>query len=197
MIPWLNELIPLISSHTALFAFLAGLLVEEALIFFGILAGQRIIELQAVIIFGFLGVVIFDSFIFVLARSKYGAFVKNLFYSTREQKKRPQILHPHNTHKYALAIFLSKFIYGARTFTIWYVSGKHLSYKRFVVYDILATVAWMALLFPIAWLAGRGISKYLFVAQHIERLLLLTAAVVVLLYLLDAFILKKITRKFN
>ena len=57
-----------------------------------------------------------------------------------------------------ILLFVTKFIYGTRVFTIMYVGLEGLKFLKFVLYNTFVIAAWLPVVLLVGWFAGRGMS---------------------------------------
>lgn len=81
--------------------------------------------------------------------------------------------HPHR------ALIFVKFVYGTRIASIAYMAMRRVPPRRFVTFDALGTVIWLAVMIPIGWAIGLGLDRLGADLKRVEWIVLgivLTAA---------------------
>ena len=127
---------------------------ETVIIAAAFLAGQGTLEVLPVFVLAFLATIVSDTVWFLLA--------KILLWLNRLEKYKThsEIIVNKMTKltgdKPFLALLFVKFLYGTRVITIIYLSLRSIPLKKFVIYDALGTLIWLAVIIPIGWLAGKS-----------------------------------------
>lgn len=57
-----------------------------------------------------------------------------------------------------LALLITKFLYGTRLITIFYLARKKMPFRVFFVYNVLVTALWSVVVCVLGWMAGQGVS---------------------------------------
>jgi membrane protein DedA with SNARE-associated domain len=128
---------------------------ETVIIAAAFLAGQGTLEVLPVFVLAFLATIVSDTVWFLLAK-------KILLWLNRLEKYKThsEIIVNKMTKltgdKPFLALLFVKFLYGTRVITIIYLSLRSIPLKKFVIYDALGTLIWLAVIIPIGWLAGKS-----------------------------------------
>lgn len=174
--------------HPILTSFLSGLISEELLIFTAVLSGRGLLSFWFVFVFGILGVMVLDSFLFYIGRTKFiqGIGESRLF--SKRVRNLEKKIHEVSKKHMLVSFCMTKFIYGTRMAYIIYHSAKELPYKKFLFYDTLALVIWAAVMLPIGWLAGRGFTRVLAIARGTEKLLAGILIVVIIFYIANRIV---------
>ena len=184
----LRELFKIVASHAQSLPFFVGVLNEDALLFIVLLASQSDASFWTVALFGFLGMMTHDTLIFFMTLSplmqRFGRYI-NRSTSTQGLVK---IIERLGRRHYFIPLLLSKFIYGTRTPLVIYASNKERRFFPFIFWNALAAGIWCGILFPIAWIAGQGFSRLLFVFRGIEKILGLILIAALLVYLVNVLV---------
>ncbi|EKD47746.1 MAG: hypothetical protein ACD_65C00309G0003 [uncultured bacterium] len=88
-------------------------------------------------------------------------------------------------------LFITKFIYGTRIFTIIYVGLEGLKLSKFILYNIFVISAWLPVVLAVGWLAGRGMSGVVNIYENTGLALLGILVFIIVTVLIRSFISKK------
>ena len=167
---------------------------ETVIITAAFLSGQGVWSILNVFWLAFLGTIASDLIWFLLGHSIY-KYLKN--WQNYQDKYQPTInkLQKITGDKPFLALLFIKFLYGTRILTILYLSTRKIGFKKFVFYDAIGTIIWLAVLLPIGWLAGKGIGNYIKILDNTEYTLLVIVAIVIILRLITIWLKKLLTKK--
>ena len=167
---------------------------EEAIILFSVFAGQGLISLTEVIVIGALGILLVDNLIFWLAKSRLSARIRRWRIFSKRSQRLSIVMQKLHKERPFLVLFITKFVYGLRYISVFYLGFKKMSWKRFFLYDLAAFALWGAIMIPLAWLAARGFTLGLHVVRGVERLLFIALLVTLVFYLLEWVIRKLILK---
>lgn len=133
---------------------------ESVIITTAYLTAQLHWPLATVLVAAFLGTVISDSAWFIGGR----LLRKQLSRWKVLQKQRAQthqlVQHLTGTRSFIALLFI-KFLYGSRIAMIMYVAAQRVPFLTFTVFNSLGTLVWLAVIFPLGYAAGRGLSHAL------------------------------------
>lgn len=112
----------------------------------------------SVVLWSFLGTLISDTMWFKLADRTMHKIRGNeeraaSFYRLTNRLDGMVGEHPHR------GLLFVKFLWGTRTLSIVYMASRKVPTRTFVVFDAIGTLAWLAVLVPIGWLASQGIAN--------------------------------------
>ena len=175
----------IIMHNPYLATFIAAILSEEILVFLAILSGRGIFPFWIVYVFGIISIIIFDSVVFYIGKSKFGKYIEDRFFPEKKMNEKIKFSNKKSSLFY---IILTKFVWGTRIASIFYFSVKGIRYKRFVLYDFIAVLLWATILLPIGFLAGKGFDSLLRFTRGAERILLLVVITIVLIFVIDKII---------
>ena len=121
------------------------------------LAAQGTWSVAAVAAWAFAGTVVSDSVWFrsaglSLDRWSTGHRADRLERVTK-RLDRATGAHPHR------ALVFVKFIYGTRIASIAYMAIRRVPLRRFVTFDSIGTMLWLAVMIPIGWGIGKGLDQ--------------------------------------
>jgi membrane protein DedA with SNARE-associated domain len=131
---------------------------EETIILFSVFAGQGLIPLSHVIVIGTIGVILVDHIIFWLSKSHFAFRIKRWRIFSKRSQRLSILLHKLHKERPFLMLFITKFIYGLRYISIFYV-GRKMQWNKFFIYDLGAFALWGAIMIPLAWFAAKGAGK--------------------------------------
>ena len=131
---------------------------ESVILAAAALAAQGSWSIWSVAVAAFTGTILSDAMWFLLA----GRLVDRI----ERDPDRSARLHRHasrldrwTTGRPHLALLFGKFVYGTRILSIAYISVRDTHLKRFLGFDAVGTVIWLAVILPIGYAAGRGIER--------------------------------------
>ena len=180
--------------NLALVSIVAGVLSEEFLLFFIILAGTGITNLWIVALFGFIGIIIHDSIFYFIAHSNIIRKLNMKIKFSERNKGIVLFIERIGNGGYFKPLLLSKFIYGTRIPLIFYAAHREKSFGRFIFYNMFAVLGWFLIMAPLGWLAGQGFSKLLHIAKGIEKILAIVLILTIIVYAVRKFISRKIEK---
>jgi len=175
---------------TLLVSFIFG---EEAIIFLSFLAGQELISFWLVLILGFFGMFLFDNLLLFVLTSRLGKKIG------KDYLKKKIDLVPFakkiGMNRPLLLLMTSKFVYGTRIFSLFYVEAHGLKHRKCALYDLIALLVWIPIMSTLGWLAGRGFAALLHVATRVERYLGIALLAFLVIYLLERLISYRLIKK--
>ena len=164
---WIRDLILFYPSLSYLVIFLGVAFGGEVMLLgFAFFSAAGILPLWALVLFSFFGATFMDTFWFIFVRSGFFqkinfARFRNIIFTIRDVIKK---LHGEN---YFWILVLAKFMYGTRTPTIIYMSKTDISFKKFISYNSVAIISWLAVVVPIGFLSGLG---YVYLSNTLQNL---------------------------
>lgn len=142
-------------SHYYLVSFIAGILGEEAVLFLTILQSINGVRLEVVLLFAPVGLLIIDIFYYLVGQVRFLKKISDEIKKIEVHKGiLPRIIRFSNKRP-LFAMMITKFIYGTRSGLIIYLSSQRMTFKRFLIYNLIALELWAFITIPIAWLFGR------------------------------------------
>lgn len=94
-----------------------------------------------------------------------------------------------------------KFLVGMRLFfTIYILLKKHISFWKYLLINVIGTILFVSVLFPLGWLLGKGVSSALSLEKGIAGLLSVVIVIMILANLLPrlfTFIVTKYLKKID
>lgn len=179
----------LLATNSTLATFLAGLYNEEALLFMVFLAGTGSVALYKAILLGFVGNMIHDSLLFALGRTRVLNWTKNKLKLSTRMTSFIEVIESMRAKTDLLPLFISKFVYGARTALILYVSNTKTPYFKFLAQNTLASAMWALILVPVAYWGGKGFASLLTFATGVQKMLGALLLVIVVVYVIHKVVL--------
>lgn len=129
---------------------------EMAVLVLASLAAQWGFSLLGIIAGSFLGMLLLDAFWFFVPRSPWAKrFSKRFTVSEKYQRLEAQ-LESFSRHSDILILLLSKVLIGTRILILAYLSVRRITFRRFMLYDSIATFLWALGLGYVGWFAGLG-----------------------------------------
>ncbi len=147
-------LVPRFSFLIALIAPLIG--GEVAVSILAFLAGQGIFPLWKIIVGSFFGMLLLDSFWFMIPRSRWGEYLKEKARVSDKYRSLERRVESFSHGSDILILMISKILLGTRILILAYLSVRKISFVRFLAYNSVATFVWAILLSYIGWFAGLG-----------------------------------------
>lgn len=194
-------LMQILQAYTPALAFVAGLMLGDALILLGALAGAGKLNIFVIFIFGLIGELVHDSVFFYLAKSNFIYYVKRKLKLHKGRNKAAELIEKLAGTRagYFVPLFFAKFIYGVRDSVVLYIGHKEKNFKKYFLRCLLASILSIAIIISLGWLAGRGFTEIIHVFKGIEKgvgLLLISLFVAYVLYRLIGKAVLGITRKY-
>jgi membrane protein DedA with SNARE-associated domain len=93
-----------------------------------------------------------------------------------------------------LLLLVTKFIYGVRIFTIFYVAVEGLSFRKFFIYIIPCIAIIQVLVIGSGWLAGKGSSLFLDIYKDTTMTLAILLGIGIITYTLKRKITKRLLK---
>ena len=168
-------------SHFYIVSFVSGFFGEEAILFLTFLANTQTVHLKTILLLAPLGVFAVDIIYFSLGKygliKKVGERVQNL-----EGKRGilPWIIRFSIKHPLS-ALIMTKFIYGTRIGLVMFYSSRKMSFKKFLVLNLIAIEIWAFIMIPLAWLAGRGLTSGLNLVKNFFKIVLIAILFIILI----------------
>lgn len=186
----LDSIITSLASHpTVVFFFAAFIGGEETTVPVAILVGRGWSDFWTLFIFCCLGSFAIDTILFLLGR--FGLKYKNLFKRFHHRyNKISDFIQGISKNEFWI-LFITKFVYGARTFSVIYLSLEGVSLKRFLLIDVAVILVWMFIVTGFGWLVGRGSTFFINIYEHPLRFI----ACVLLLVAIGHFIRTRFAKK--
>lgn len=172
--------------HSYLTSFISGFLSEDLLLLLAIASGGSSINFWALCLFGFLGVVIHDAIIYLIAQLR--PLRRWMVKLEKKEGSKPLVRFVERLGRgdYLIPLCISKFIYGTRIALILYVGHKERNFWRFFFANTFCIFVWFVIMMPIGWLAGRGFTQVLGVVRGVEKALGMLVLFIILAVLLNA-----------
>lgn len=149
----------MISSNTALFFFIAliaaALWGDFALIFFSAFSVVYHINIGIVFLAAYIGTMIGDSLWYAIGRY-LGPQIEKKEWLKRGYVRIAEVMEIVFKRRYLLALTVVKYLYGTRVITIIYLAKEHIGFKKFLKYDLLSSIFWIAGVGAVGVLAGMG-----------------------------------------
>ncbi len=164
-----QEIYALFLAHSYLASFVAGALSEDILLLLAIASGGSNINFLTLCIFGFVGAIIHDTLIYVVA--KFRPFKKWMIKLEKKEGSKPLVLFIEKVGRgdYLIPLVISKFIYGTRIALIFYSAHKEKSFWRYFFANTFFVFIWFIIMMPLGWLAGRGFTQILGAVHTVEK----------------------------
>ena len=154
------------------------------------------VSFPTVVLWSFIGTTIKDSCVFLFGRH----FIKYL--ETKETIRTK--IHTMGafvnrvTHKnYFLTLLVTKFLYGMRVITIFYMGRERMAFPRFLSYNVPVTALWIVVTCTIGWFAGRGLVSVTRVFGDVVYGFSILIFAAIALYALQIWLNKKIVEDEN
>ena len=172
-----------ILEHQAIIIFFSTFFFGDEMVYlFGFLSGTEVFNLWLVIIFSILGNGGCDIFWLSVARSKYAAKAKKWLFSRKKVK------HINfGKKKLFMSIFLSKFFYGTRLITIFYVAEKEKNFGKIIFFNTLAVILWVFIVSISMFYMGKFTRISLDFIKDIRWYLSIGVISVIIIYIINRF----------
>lgn len=177
-----RELMSLVEFHPYLITFVASFLSEELLVFLAVLSGRGILSFWTVYVLGILGVMLFDSLIFIIGKSKFGSYIEDRFFPERKMDKKINFA---NKKRVLFYLIVTKFVWGTRIASIFYYSVRGMKYRRFILFNSISLVVWGSIMLSAGWLAGNGFDRILRFSRGVERFAAFILITILVIFFID------------
>ncbi len=170
---------------------------DETVYFFSFLSGQGLIPLWKVIFFSLIGNGSCDIFWFYVARIPYLKFIKNKLRKKSLDNSEIKVSgHPSfSGKKIFFTLIMSKFFYGTRLVTIFYIARKEKSFKRIIIYNTLAVLSWLLVVAPVLWIIGKITSISFNTIKNAHEIISLGVVIMLVVYFFNIIVIKRIIEK--
>ena len=184
-------LTPFLEQYGFLITLLIGILGGEiAVITLSFLAANGILPLWWIIVFVTIGQIISDIIVYGIGRSgNLFKLNKKGFYS--KAYKKIDVMASKITNNFFSTFLYAKFIYGLSIPTLIYYGAKKYDFRKFLLFDIIIVLFWMAVIVSIGWFAGSGFSFAVRIMKNPPVALFIIALFMVFLVLVKKWIDKK------
>ncbi len=140
---------------------------EVAVISLAFLSAQNLFPLFVFFIVGFLGTISADILWFLLGKTKTAGKIIDHRYATYTISVIMEAIHKVSRGHHLLAFIFAKFLVGTRIVVILYVSKTNISFRHFVVNDMVAIFVWLTTLTSIGYLSGLG---FTYISQILKNI---------------------------
>ncbi|MDO8563503.1 MAG: hypothetical protein Q7R87_00675 [Nanoarchaeota archaeon] len=194
----IREFLTSMTAHPVFISFLAGIMGEDYVFLMAILSGSGFISLWSVIIFGIVGVFLHDVCLYFISKAYHGTIIKE-----RLDKKSVRrgidkwLLSWRKTSHYFIPLIISKFIFGARILTIFYIARREKSFKKFIFFDIIAGAIWFSIMMPIGWFVGKGFVQILHFGKDLEKIIVFLFLFWLVYYIINKTFKRTVVKKIN
>lgn len=145
----------------------AGFGGEVAIISLAFLSAQNIFPLVTFFIIGFLGTLSTDTLWFLLGKTKTAGKIIDHRYATYTISVIMEAIRKVSRGNHLLAFIFAKFLVGTRIVVILYVSKTNISFKDFILNDMVAIFVWLTTLTSIGYLSGLG---FTYISQILKNI---------------------------
>jgi len=168
---------------------------ELALFALGFLAAQGVLHLFPLIVFSFLGTFSSDTLWFFLGRTVIFSRIISHRYAHKTVSVVAQAVERMSRGDRLWALIFAKFLVGTRVVLIMYVSKTELGLKKFLNYDAIAVLFWLAVVIPIGFISGLGFSYLAEIFHNLYVAIGFILLVVFIIVIIEVWIEKKFIKK--
>lgn len=185
----------LLSVHGGITAIIGTFLLGEnaALAIFALSAQGYINPIKAIVSV-FIGSMAADSFWFFITEYVFRSHYERKFNKESKDENHQFMIRLIDKHFFWVLIFI-KFLVGMRLFlTVYIVLKNRIPFFRKVLLDAVGTVLFLAVIFPVGWFFGKGVSSALSVEKRVSDILSIIVLVIafgVILPRIITYILKR------
>lgn len=198
LVDWMSVIL----SNYGLFAVYLGTLLfgENGALAAFMLSAQDFVSPQGALLFAFMGSLSADVFWFFIARKLFRKSYEKRLLNKPLDKHGTFLLRMADKHTFLFLTFI-KFLVGMRLFlTVYILLKKRISFLRYLFLNIIGTILFMGVLFPVGWLLGKGVTVAFSLGKGIMSFFTLIIIIIILvnfLLRLVTFIITKYSRKIN
>lgn len=170
-------------------AFFGG---EETIIVISALSTTGFVSFPVVVVFSYVGTILSDTTWFLVGQR----FMNWLSSKKRIQEGlvRVDTLFGHTAqHKPFLLLLITKFLYGIRIATIFYMS-RRMSFPSFMAYNAAVTLIWVIPICLVGWLLGISAVKISTISGDIKYGLGLVTLIIIAFYGIRIWLNRKVTK---
>jgi membrane protein DedA with SNARE-associated domain len=192
----ISEIIQSMKIHPILICLLAGIMGEDYVFLMAILSGSGFMSMWNVVPFGILGVFFHDFCIYWIFRKYHGVKINQRF--ERKATKRgidKWLIDWMHRKNYLVALMVSKFIFGARILTIYYITKKENKFKKFLSFDVISILFWFTIMMPLGWMAGRGFVRLLAFVRGLEKVIAVLFVIAFIYYIINKYFARFLDKK--
>lgn len=188
--PWLSNFIPLLS-------FLAPIIGggEFGIIAVAFLFVDSSVRFFVVAFFSALSMISIDSIWFFIGRSK-------LFLRFREWKKisaqyrnLERNIERLSNGRDLIIISLAKILVGTRILLILYLSGRSISFRKYLEYNVLVNFLWAILLVFIGVMASKGFNSIIAIFRNVQAAITFLIVFFVVIYIFQRWLSQRLMKK--
>ncbi|MBI5139675.1 hypothetical protein HZA26_03650 [Candidatus Nomurabacteria bacterium] len=191
---WLRELIVNYPAFQYLLIFFGTALGGEAmLIGFSFLSAQGVLSPSALVIFGSLGTYLSDIALFLLSRTRILHNIISHRYANKTASLIVEALLRIGKGKHLLALVIAKFLIGTRVVLVLYGDRTDIEFKKFALYNSVATIVWILVVGAIGFLLGLGFTYLSEVFKNIYAGIGLVLLFLLLAFMVEMWVKKKFT----
>lgn len=194
LIEWLRVFIFHYPSLEYIVIFLgAGFGGEVALLTLAFLAAQNVIGIPPLLLLSFLGIFFSDILWFFLGKTK---LIKNIIthrYTNGTILVINQAIHRLSKGSDLFALIFAKFIVGTRILLLMHIGTKNIDLQKFIRYDSIAVIFWLAVIIPIGLLFGFGFTYFAQILENVYATIGFVLLVAILLIMLKIWLKNRLT----
>jgi membrane protein DedA with SNARE-associated domain len=183
------------AAHFYIASYLAGFLGEEVVLFLAFLASQSMMHIRIIYILGPLGILTMDIVYFSLGKTGILRKLKEKISFLGRYTKMPARVVGFSEKHPLLTLTMTKFVYSMRIPMMIYHSARGMKYRKFIFFDFIALEVWAAVMIPLAWLAGRGLSRGLDIVKDFSKIVGIALIFIIVLYLINLAITHYIAKR--
>lgn len=187
----LNNFLNIFENNSILITFFMSVLGGDTfVILLAFLSGSNMISLYIVFIFSILGFIISDTFWFLISKSQKLDNLTIKFRKAKFNSRLRRLINKISDMRSFKLLFYSKFIYGTRVATIFYIGKKDISLIKFELYTILTNFLWISIIVLIGYLAGKGVSYFVYIFENFTSFFIGFSLFIILILVLKLFLIK-------
>lgn len=172
-------------------AFLLG---ESGMLAAFALAAQGHLAVGTAIIWAFLGSLSADIFWYLIIEKVIKKRDKTYFQKKSDTEIQMLLIRLADRHTFLVLTFI-KFLVGMRLLlTIYIVLMKHIPFKTYLLLNTIGTVFFIAVLFPLGWFLGKGLSSALSFEHGFIGIISVVALVLILFHIAQRLIVLAFSR---
>lgn len=181
--------------HFYTVSFLSGFFGEEAVLFLTFLASQSMERGEIIFMLAPLGILCIDIIYFTIGRFGWAKKSKKKSILNK-QAENPSWVSKLAEKSTFLTLAITKFVFGTRVaFMIYLGAKKKVSYRKIILYELIAIYIWAIVMIPLAWLAGQGFTKGLDLVKDFSTIVGVAVLFVLAVYIIDKLLTKYIANR--
>ncbi len=177
-------LIPFISQNSYAVAFFGGLLAgEEVVMALAFMVANDILPLWVVFVFSFVGVLVCDSFFFLVGKLRIVRSLNRFEKIAHIYGKLDSFIIKFSRDSIFRTLLYTKFIFGTRLLTLVILGFRNIKFSEFLKADLFVVLVWSIVVVGLGWFAGSSFKIIVNVFKSVQIALFFIILLAFLVYI--------------